>query len=103
MTIENMREALVKSKYNKSAWAKKVATMSDEQVMAIYFRMSNAGMFEKKQKVAISYGDTEPIHTVFYCHDCLSVYQSDNPNETECRICGGNDISNKPPRERIIK
>ena len=102
MTVENMRD-LVTGDYPTSLWANKVKKMPDSQVMAIYFRMSNDGMFEKKQ-VALSYSDTAmPYSTVFYCRVCLKVFKSDNKNEAECRFCGSSDITNKAPKERIKK
>lgn len=105
MTVENMREA-VTGQYKDSAWAKKVEKMSDNQVIAIHSRMSQAGLFNKKQ-VALSYSDNyvprKAASTIFYCHVCLKVFESDNKNETECRFCGSSDITTKAPRERIEK
>ena len=45
MTVAQMREALIKrTKYkNSPRWTFQVNTMSDKQVMAIYFRMLYGG------------------------------------------------------------
>ena len=48
MTVENMRERILKE-YPGAKWHTKVLRMKDEQVMAIYFRMvRNQGTLRRK-------------------------------------------------------
>lgn len=43
MSIEQMRAILMKQYRGAYKWQSKVKQMSDKQIMAIYFRMLNAG------------------------------------------------------------
>lgn len=48
MTIKEMREKLVMTKYDSPGWKKTVEGMKDRQVVAVYFSFLNRGVFEKK-------------------------------------------------------
>ena len=43
MSIEQMRDVLCKQYHSAPKWVDKVSKMSDNQVIAIYMRMLNAG------------------------------------------------------------
>lgn len=55
MSVDQMREAITKV-YPAVRWQKKVAKMSDDQVMAIYFKFAQCGKMEKPVVVPRSYG-----------------------------------------------
>ena len=47
MTVQNMRDKLSQAYNGASKWVNKVKRMSDQQVIAIYYRMLNAGQLPK--------------------------------------------------------
>lgn len=55
MSVDQMREAITKV-YPAERWQKKVAKMSEEQVMAIYFKFAQSGKLDKPVVVPRSYG-----------------------------------------------
>lgn len=87
MTIENMKDFL-KHRYPTSAWAKKVEVMSNEQIIAIYKRLTAA------EKPVVTHA---PLRVVTYgaydCDDCKQTFIADNPELQECRFCGSKNIS----------
>lgn len=55
MSVDQMREVITKV-YPAERWQKKVAKMSEEQVMAIYFKFAQSGKLDKPVVVPRSYG-----------------------------------------------
>ena len=55
MSVDQMREVITKV-YPAERWQKKVAKMSEEQVMAIYFKFVQSGKLDKPVVVPRSYG-----------------------------------------------
>jgi hypothetical protein len=47
MSVEQMRSA-ISSAYKSSSWQSKVSKMSDNQVIAIYYKFLNTNKFAKK-------------------------------------------------------
>jgi len=90
MEIEIMRTA-IRGKYKSDAWARKVATMPEDQVYAIYMRMKTAGMFDKHKAVYIQAPPPPP--TEYYCRCCKGTFFADNPSLTECALCGSKRIT----------
>lgn len=87
MTVETMRGWL-KARYpGDNKWSRRVATMHDDQVIAIYYRMLRDGEFKKKRRAP------KIIHKVQYsCPDCGANYVRDNPCLEECEFCGSKNI-----------
>jgi hypothetical protein len=78
--MSSMPEArkFVRNLYNNLAWHVRVENMSDDQVLAIYFRVQ-----QKKEK------ESAPQHpsTDYYCPVCGMHFTYDNPDLTECIYC----------------
>lgn len=85
MTVEQMRQRLCQ-KYPNGAWAKKVAKMEDDQVIAIFHRLQADGVIDTPRKpVHIS---APPKPSVYYCPGCCTFFTADNPQLDECTDCG---------------
>lgn len=52
MTVYEMRTA-IKSRYNNRTWCTRVNSMSDKQVMAIYYRMLRNGEIHHTQDTSV--------------------------------------------------
>ena len=61
MTVEQMRGAIMRV-YDTQSWKKKVLTMYDDQVIAIYYDFSNRGILNKimKKERPIVADNTQP-------------------------------------------
>lgn len=86
MTIGYMREHLGKLY---PGWSRRLRDMSDEQVMAIFFRKQQEKPDIKKEAV-------KETHWVYECPLCFMCFETENPEVTECRYCGARlNSSNK--------
>ena len=90
MDTDGMRQELIK-KYPDKQFAKKLKTMPDDQVQAIYLRILRKEGFDKVKPRAGA-----PKQSTYYCSNCLTDYTSDNPDETECRFCGAKIYKDLP-------
>lgn len=86
MTVEFMRQRLCQ-KYPNDAWAKKVAKMEDDQVIAIYNRLQKDGVIDRPKRKLL-YKPALPSPTVYYCPGCCTFFTADNPQLEECIDCG---------------
>jgi len=84
MKVELMRSEIIKP-YDSKKWHDRVACMSDEQVIAIYYRFLHAGKFQVKSRTSPKY-TVKP--TEYRCSACGATYERDNPDLTKCEICG---------------
>lgn len=81
MDVGNMRVALL-TRY--PGW-KKVHDMQDNQVIAIYHRLLHDNDLAPRKRGEVS--KLKP-KTAYYCLQCFSVFEADNPDLEECRFCG---------------
>ena len=83
LNINQMRDQII-APYNSTRWHQKVSTMSDEQVIAIYFRFLNAGKFDKMLKRTKRL--SEPASYIYNCEQCGASYYRDNQiGRASCR------------------
>ena len=85
MTIENMKDYLV-HKYPSSRWASKVKVMSDDQILAIYFRLTRA---TAPKRIVVP---PRAVQQYYQCEDCHGTFIADGAELTECRYCGSSKI-----------
>lgn len=97
MTIEQMKDFLVHG-YPGSEWAKKVATMPDDQIIAIYKRMQEQNLPRKNHAKSI-----QVRWTIYECRDCGKTFRADGDELDECRFCGGHKLIRKNHTEYIRK
>jgi len=88
MTIENMKGFVI-GRYNGKVWHDKVNCMSDEQVIAIYYKLKRT----LKAPCVLSKEEWEKVHTSYVCFDCHTGFVADNPELSECRHCGSSQIA----------
>ena len=98
MGVENMKDFL-KHRYPSSAWARKVETMSDNQIIAIYKRLQQV----KPPKVVHKPPRPLDYYTGYSCSDCGARFVTDNPELSECRFCGSKNINVEYQTEYIRK
>lgn len=68
-------------------WHKKLRNMPTEQLYAIYCRVRNTKPPKKSKKAKAPVTRAE-YHYIYECDACYAQYETDNPDEQECRYCG---------------
>ena len=90
MEVENMK-GFLKARYNhERKWCYRVDHMSDEQVIAIYYRLVRAHDLER-QKAQPLY-QCKAHNPIYQCEACGETYTRDNPELEECEFCGNQNI-----------
>lgn len=75
-------------------WDKKLRNMSNGQLFAIFQRLRSAGKKKPSHHKNVAFRTN--VTYIYECQGCYAQYETDNPEESECRFCG----TERPQRGR---